>query len=180
MSENLSSRILERLKEPFGKILSRENFGVIANDIAEIIYSGQLSTNSLRDVLKDHKINDIEKIKPVILDMLLFYINLILEDNYITSEEAENVNFLKRLFKIKEGDFYHYKYKEVEAILDRQLEYMYQDNKIDTEEALQKVELQELFNLSYDQFLKISQKAVSAALDRGADPSGLDTFINAF
>lgn len=177
MSENLPSKVLDRLKVPFGKLLSTENFGEITNYIAGLINQGQLTSKSLDSLFQENNIKEIGKIKNEILDLILSYINLILDDNFITTEEAENVNFIKRFFKIKEGDFYFNKYREIEIILDRQLEHMYQNDSIDSEEALQKVELQELFDLSYDQFLEISQKAVKAALDRGANPAELDTFI---
>lgn len=177
MSENLPSKVLERLKVPFTHLFSLEDFGEAVNDIVELICLGQLNPQSLDAVLNGYRIKDIEKIKHKLLDLLLAYYHRVLDDNFITSEEAENVNLLKRLFRIKEGDFHKYKYAEIETILDRQLKHMYQNNTIDREEALQKVELQELFDLSYDQFLEISQKAVKAALNRGADPIELDTFI---
>ena len=128
-------------------------------------------------ILHENNFSNVEKIKGEILDLILCYIHVILDDNFITSKEADNVKYLKLMFKIHEGDFYNIKYSEIEDILDRQLESMYQDNNINNEEALQKVELQELFNLSYDQFLELSAKAVKAAIDRGADPLDLDTFI---
>ncbi len=99
-----------------------------------------------------------------LLDVIIAYINVILDDDFVTSNEAENVKFLKLFFKIKEGDFYKYKFGQIEKMLDRQFEHMYQDNRINTEEALQKVELQELFDLSYDQFLHLS-----------VEPSGLQS-----
>ena len=176
MSSNLPSHIMEELKGPFERIFSTENFGEVVNDIAEQIYLGQLTTESLDSRLNEQGIK-MEKIKDKILDMILSYIHLIMEDNYITPKEATNIKFLKRFFRIREGDFYSIKYYEVERILDKQFEHMYQNNSIDNEEALQKVELQELFDLSYDQFLQLCQKAVQGAIDRGANLSDLDTFI---
>jgi hypothetical protein len=175
MSTNLPDFIVEQLKEPFQKVLSTENFGEPVNDIAELIGLGQLTAQNFDKVLHDHK--DVKKINDKILDMVLAYINLILIDNFITPKEAESIKYLKRFFKIKEGDFYSVKYNDIERILNKQFEHMYHNNIIDTEEALQKVELQELFDLSYDQFLQLSQNAVKAAIDRGANPIDLDTFI---
>jgi hypothetical protein len=109
--------------------------------------------------------------------MIISYINVILNDNHITSKEADNVRYLKRCFKIHEGDFYSKKYPDIERILNRQFEYLYQDNKIDRMEALQKVHLQDLFDLSYDQFSKLSDKAVKSAISKGADPMDLDIYI---
>jgi hypothetical protein len=177
MVNNLPIEVVERLKQPFEQILSRENFGELVNDIAEQISVGQLTAQNLENLLRENGQNSIESIKNNILDMLLAYVNFILEDNCITSNEAENVHFLKRFFKIREGDFYSKKYHQIEEILNKQFEYMYQNNVIDTNEALQKVELQQLFDLSYDQFLELSRNAVQGAIERGANVIDLDTFI---
>lgn len=177
MNTDLPEPVIEQLKDPFERLLSTENFGDTVNDIAELVSQGKLTAKTLEEVLQSHSYTNMEKIKDHILDMILSYINLILSDSLVTPKEAGNVKFLKRFFKINEGDFYSRKFYEIEAILDKQLARMYQDNIIDNEEALQKVELQSLFDLSYDQFLLISQKAVKSAIDRGADPTDLDTFL---
>jgi hypothetical protein len=177
MSTNLPEYVLKDLQEPFQKILSTENFGEPVNEIADVFGEGQFDLQSLDEILQRYKIKDLGYIKPQIMDMILAYVRLIVSDNVISSKEAANVKFLKRFFKIKEGDFYASKYDDVEHILDKQFELMYQNNVIDNKEAVQKVELQEMFDLSYDQFLKLSQKAIKSAIERGADPIDLDTFI---
>lgn len=177
MNTELPSNDLQ-LKEAFGKILSTENFSDVINEIAELIYKDELNKQTIEDLYKKYGIKQVENIKGEILDLLLYYTNLILDDNFITTKEAENIKFLKRFFKIKEGDFYHYKYHEIEMILNRQFGHMYQDNVIDNNEALHKVDLQELFDLGYDQFLELINKAVKDALSRGAKLKDLDTFIN--
>jgi hypothetical protein len=176
MTSNLPIDVMEDLKIPFEKLLSTENFGDVVNTIAELISQGMLTSVSLDTILNEYNIK-LDKIKSNILDMILSYINITLEDNYIMEKEASNVNFLKRFFKIKEGDFYSLKYYDIERILEKQFEHMYKDNSINNVEALQKFELQELFNLSYDQFLQLSEKAVRSAIARGANLMDLDTFI---
>ena len=158
-------------------MLSTESFGGVVNHLAELIYEGQLDPPHVKPILQEHGLEDIQQVKTGILDLILAYISLVLEDNYVTTKEEENVQFLKRFFKVKEGDFWHQKYADVELLLEKQFEHMYQDNRIDTMEALQKVDLQELFDLSYDQFLEVCNKAAKAALARGADPTDLDTFM---
>ena len=125
--------------------------------------------------MHEHNITQIQDVKEEILDMLLFYINFILNDNAITENEAVNLKLLKRFFKIEEGDFYNYRYSQIEEILNRQFEIIYANNQIDTAEALHKVGLQELFDLSYDQFLQLIHEKVKAALERGASINELDT-----
>lgn len=163
------------LTKAFGTMMSIEQFSPYISEIIERIYSNDFSKKSLDGILNRYAIVKIEDIKEELLDLLLVYINLILNDNLISEREAGNVRILKRVFKIKEGDFYHLRYYEVEDILSRQFERIYSDNKIDRAEAILKVELQELFGLSYDQFLELVDQEVEAALQRGANLSDLDT-----
>jgi HNH endonuclease len=163
------------LHQAFEKILSIESFSNCISDIVELIYNNQLTKDSLNEILKEYNIKQVEDIKEDILDLLLVYINLVLNDNVITENEMRNVILLKKFFKITEGDFYNHRYDEVHEILYRQFEHLYADNKIDDEESLYKVELQELFDLSYDQFLEFIDKEVNEALQRGASLNDLDT-----
>ena len=159
----------------FGTILSIENFSDYINEVTELIHLNELDKPQLDRILNEHHIKQIEDIKAELLDLLLVYINLILNDNVITENEGRNLKILKRIFKIKEGDFYSSRYDEVEEVLHRQFERLYLDDKIDDEEALFKVGLQELFDLSYDQFIELANEEVKAALYRGASLSDLDT-----
>ena len=165
----------QELHQVFEKILSIESFSDYMSDIVELIYNNKLTKDSLNGILKDYTIKQVEDIKEDVLDLLLVYINLVLNDNVITENEMRNVIFLKKFFKITEGDFYNYRHDEVQEILYRQFEHLYADNKVDTEESLYKVELQELFDLSYDQFLEFIDKEVNEALQRGASLNDLDT-----
>jgi HNH endonuclease len=163
------------LQASFGTILTIESFSSYVNEIVELIYTNELDRPNLELVLKQYQIKYVEDIKEEILDMLLVYINLVLNDGVITENEAGNIKLLKRFFKIKEGDFYNLRYDEVDEVLNRQLERLYLDDKIDEAESLYKVGLQELFDLSYDQFLEFSNKQDKAALQRGATLPALDT-----
>ncbi|RYE33850.1 MAG: hypothetical protein EOP48_30630 [Sphingobacteriales bacterium] len=177
MGSNLPASVLQDLKEAFNKILSLENFGAPVNELAGLIAEGEFSIDNISDVMKRYGIRDIAQLKPQTLDMILAYVRAVVSDNVITAREAENVKFLKRFFKIQEGDFYSLRRIDVEQVLDKQLQLMFQNRVVDNEEALQKVDLQAMFDLSYDQFLKLSENAVKVAIDSGADPMNLDTFI---
>lgn len=174
MEMTLSKDDLE-LHEAFGIILSIESFSDYIADIAELIYNNELSRENLETILTDHKIRGVEDIKEELLDLLIVYINLILNDHIISDKEKRNIGLLKIYFKIKEGDFYNNRYYEVKDILNRQFERLYLDNSINKEEALQNVDLQDLFDLSYDQFDEFKEKEVRKALEQGADIFELDT-----
>ena len=143
--------------------------------LQSLFSTNEIDRPKVNEILKKYRIKQIEDIKEEILDLLLIYINIVLNDNVISETEARNVNLLKRFFKIKEGDFFNYRGHEVEKILYRQFVRIYSDNQIDTEEALHKVNLQELFDLNYDQFLEFNNKEAKVALQRGANLNDLDT-----
>ena len=178
MGNSLPSVIIEGLKVPFQRLLSTGNFGDVVNDIANEISEGKLTSEKLSSILAEHR-TDLKAIKDQVLNMILSYIEIIVKDNYITEFEGSSVRFLKRFFRVEEGDFYSKKYISVEDILTKQFEYMYLNNKIDESEALHKVSLQILFDLSYDQFVELSKRTVLKAIERGADISDLDIFLKA-
>jgi hypothetical protein len=156
------------LHQAFEVISSIDSFSEYINEICEQIYNSDLDRSRLNDILKKHHIAKIQDIKEELLDILLLYVNLVLNDHIITENEKRNIRLLKLYFKIEEGDFYRYRYQEVEEVLHRQFELLYSDNKIDFNEALHKVELQDIFNVSYDQFEEFKQHEVSLAIERGA------------
>ncbi len=163
------------LHEAFGVILSIESFSDYIVDIAELIYNNRLCRDNLQTILNEYKILRIEDIKEELLDLLIVYINIILNDHIITDKEKYNIEFLKKYFKIKEGDFFNNRYYEVEDILQRQFEGLYQDKIISNKEALINVDLQDLFDLSYDQFDKFKEKEVCKAIEQDANITDLDT-----
>ena len=163
------------LHKAFEIILSIKSFSNYISHIVELIYDENLSVETLNSVLKDHKIKNIKDIKEELLDLVLVYINLALNDHILTDNEKKNIKLLKAYFKIEEGDFYKYRFSEVEEILQRQFERLYLDDKIDEHEELHKVDLQEIFGLSYDQFDSFKSVEIIKALERGADISQLDT-----
>jgi len=163
------------LHEAFGKILSIETFSDYISHITELIYNNNLNSKRLNLILKEHDIKIIQDIKDELLDLVIVYVNLVLNDHIVTTKEKHNVEILKAHFKIKEGDFFNKRYDEVGNILIRQFERMYLDNLVDHEEELHMVDLQEIFDLSYDQFDNFKEKEVRNALHKGAEITDLDT-----
>lgn len=166
------------LKKAFEIIQSIESLSGYLNEIAKLIHTCEFNRSILDKVLQKHGIRKVEDIKEELLDMLLAYINLVLKDHIITENEKRNVNLLKRLFKIKEGDFFNYRYYEIEEILNKQFQRIYYDDNIDKSEAIHKVELQEIFDLGYDQFEAFKEKEIKASLKRGANIENMDTTRN--
>lgn len=174
MNTSLPNNDVE-LHKAFGTILTIDSFSDYILHIARLIYKDELNQQNILEILKIHKIDRIEEIKEELLDLLIVYINLVLEDHIITEKEKHNVALLKRYFKIKEGDFYKFRYDEVEDAIQQQFERMYEDKTISQTEALHSVELQEIFDLSYDQLEELRENEIIKALLKGAEITELDT-----
>lgn len=151
------------LHEAFEVILSIESFSDYIIDIAGLVCVDRLSRDTIQKVLDKHQIADVSDIKVELMDLLIVYANLILNDHIISEKEKFNIEILKKYFRIKEGDFYSHRYQEIEDILHRQFERIYLDNRISLEEALHQVELQGLFDLSYDQFDQFKEQEIRRA-----------------
>lgn len=158
----------------FENILSGEDFNEPIADIVELICNRELTRENLKKALSEHQIDRVESIKDDLLDLVLVYIDYVLKDYIITDNEKRNVEFLKKYFKIKEGDFYNRKYYEVEQVLHRQFEKLYFDNNISPQEAEYNFNLQDMFDLSCDQFDRFKGDEICRALDRGASILNLD------
>ncbi|MGS2761396.1 hypothetical protein [Sinomicrobium sp. M5D2P9] len=108
------------------------------------------------------------------LDYLISYADFILEDNFISGEELNDFEILKRIFRIKEGDFIRLKGFQVKEILKKQFIRMYSDDYIDKKEAIEKVNLQIMFDLSFDEFETLKEDEIISSLRGGANPKDLN------
>lgn len=178
--EDINEQIPEELslKEAFEIIFSTQEYSEYILDIVGMIYKSEISEEKITNILKKHKIKSLEDIKEELLDVIIAYINITLNDHKLSQNELFNVRYLKKLFNIIEGDFYTFRYPEIEETLLKELRHIYRDDdRIDKVESIFKVELQELFDLGYDQFLEFANKEDLVALYRHADILDLDTVI---
>lgn len=157
-------------------LLENKKYKEPMQDALRLFAQGNTSPLAVRDALRNHNV-EIDDLHDEAIDVIINFVNLILEDHIITKQEMDALRKLKMLLHIKEGDFLDAnKGKDIENILCREFELIYQDKTVDKNEAAMKVDLQELFGLSYDQFLLFEQEAVEHALKQGADITNLDTF----
>lgn len=163
------------LHKAFQILANEPSWGKPVKSIAHLIATSHLNETALKSALHENGIEKIGLLKFELLDLLISYIHIILDDHFISEKEGANFEILKRYFKIKEGDFFTFRRHQVEKILQRQFRIMFSDKKVDREEALQNVSLQRLFDLGYDQFELFKQREIALAIERGADISALDT-----
>jgi len=107
--------------------------------------------------LKEYYIDNIRDIKLDLIDLLLSYINFVVNAYILTDKEMYNIGILKLYFKIKEGDFYKYRYEAIKSVCQKQYLRLNRDNHIDYYEELFLVKMQDVFDLSYEQLEKLKQ-----------------------
>lgn len=166
----------DRLKAVFSRI-NEESGDNFVKELSEIMMTGSIFRNQIDLILEKYSI-DYEKDKVKLLDTLFHYMDIVLDDDILTQEELFCIKQFKRIFKIKEGDFYENRADKIVRIMIAQLYKIYLDKKVDKKEALHKVALQELFDLNYDQFNELDLLEVENVLYNGADISDLDTFVS--
>jgi len=164
----------ENLKNIFSKIAKTDLKNYI-REIVELVINSTLSKENIKSILTKYSIQKVEIIKSELLEILIAYLNFILNDNLITTIEKENFEFLKMYFEIKDRDFYKYKLQEIKSIINRQFERIYTDNLIIQSETESNDLLQDIFGLNYDQFDKMKESFVIKSIEQGAEITNLDT-----
>lgn len=159
----------------FKRLYTSSEHSEIVREIILLIGNNNLNEQQLKATLNKFSIEDIRSLKDELLDVLMAYIENVMDDYLITEKEQQSTDILKRYFKIREGDFYRYKFNTVESLLHRQFKKLYADNIIDKQEAIHHVYLQGLFDLSYDQFDEFKRSEVLRSLDDGGNYSDLDS-----
>lgn len=144
----------------------------VIQDIEAALIDKRTTSGDLKELIS--KCDYFRGVRGEVLDYLISYANFILQDNFISEKELYDFSVLKRIFKIKPGEFIKSKEFQVLEILKQQFMRMYADNYIDQKEAITNVNLQFMFDLSYDEYEKLKEDDVIAALINGADPKDLD------
>lgn len=166
------------LHSTFASIVEMEDLKEYVKEIAKLICEDGLTEYGLHCVLQKYGIKNIKDIKLEMLDLVLLYTSLVLDDHVITEIEKNNIGFLKLLFKIKEGDFYKYRKLQIAEIINKECERLYSDKLITNEESIYKFEIQDIFDLSYDQFQEFNIAHIIKCLLNGANILDLDASIN--
>lgn len=157
-------------------LLERHRYSDAMNAALRLFSDGNTSPIDLKKMISEYTTSS-EKLRWEAVDVIIDYVELILEDNILSPDEMHTLRLMKLYFRVREGDFLkQHKEEQIEHILCRQLELIYQDKQVDSNESVMKVDLQELFGLSYDRFLQFEHMAVEQALKNGADIKDLDTF----
>jgi len=145
------------IAEAFTIVLEKTTFKDYITDIAKLICDNELKKENIDSILKQFNIYNIKDIKLDLLDLLLSYINIVINTHIITEKERRNIETLKLYFRIKEGDFYKYRCNEIKFVCQKQFARLSRNN-MDYSDELFWVGIQDMFDLSYSQLEKLSKK----------------------
>ncbi|MCL1933574.1 MAG: hypothetical protein FWF53_07175 [Candidatus Azobacteroides sp.] len=150
------------LSEAFTVLLERRTFKNYVTSIAILIGKNELNKENLDNVLKEYLIENIKDIKSDLLDLLLSYIDIVVNTHIITEKEIQNIALLKLFFRIKEGDFYKYRYNEIKSICQKQFIRMCRKSYLDRSDEIFNVRMQDIFDLSYSQLEKLKSQKINS------------------
>ena len=139
-------------RDIFKAIVTTQGLPVYIHDIAVVLSEKGFDKRAVSDALAKNGITTVTTIKEDLLDLLLAYLHIILDDHCISENESRDFGLLKILFKVREGEFYEKRYYQVRSVLNSQLDYLSEDEILDPQKATFTINLQDLFDLSYDQF----------------------------
>ena len=127
--------------------------------ICDQIIKSNLTAEKVDQILYDCNILP-STAKNYLLNLILQYIEISLQDGVLTFDEKRNINLLKSWFRIHEGDFHRLKQNEIQKIISNQLEIIYNDKKVSDEEELFILDLEDIFDLGIDQFNAYKEEAL--------------------
>ena len=133
--------------------------------IITLLLGGNLSQKSFDDLCEELGLRHSPSFREELLDLLLFYIGYCLKDHALTSAEKFSIRQLKRLFRIKEGEFYKFKRQEIKEMLASQVGRILDDKSVNQTEALHQADLQRAFDLGYDQYLELTKEYIGKIAD---------------
>jgi hypothetical protein len=126
--------------------------------LANVIHRYGLDRKRVREALREHGIYSLRHINDDLLDLLLAYLHLILDDHLINEEEYRDFELLKILFEIREGDFYQFRYTHIKSILEEQISIIWTDNQeLTPAEVMLQTSLEDFFDLTFDQYLEFER-----------------------
>ncbi len=149
------------IRNAFSRYIADKHPAGSVADVAQLLASGSLSSAAIDEAIAD----DYAFFREGMLDLVVYFVELCLDDHVLTTEERLAVKQLKRLLHIKEGDLWGLRRREVEELVGREVDRILSDEMVDQEEALYQAHLQEVFDLAYDQYLEISRRFVDRIID---------------
>jgi hypothetical protein len=144
-------------KDIFKAIITTESLPLYIHNLAETIYDRGWDKQAVHNRLLQDGITRLSDIKEDLLDLLLAYLHIILDDHCIRESEYRDFGLLKILFQISQNDFYDKRYYQVRSVITEQLEYLSEDDVLQPEKSQLNVNLQDMFSLSYDQLRSIKE-----------------------
>lgn len=144
------------------KLILSGNLPAVSRDVAKTVRDNGFNHQAFDATAVLYSYEGIKAYKEPMLDLLLDYLQIILDDHALSDEEQKDFGLLKILFKIEEGDFYRLRYTQTKQIINEHLKWVFADGVVSPDEALESVNLQSMFSLSYDQYYDFEKHFVGS------------------
>lgn len=154
---------LPLLRAYFGARKGQPAHGPTA-ELMGMLASGTLTDSSFRELVQRHHLSHEPWFRKQCLDLVLGFLQALLDSAPLTSEAQEELLWLKRSLAVREGELFDYRPAEITALLAGQMEAILADGAVDDAEERYQVELQRALDLGYDQYLALSRRAIEEAL----------------
>lgn len=154
------------LKEVFLNFIAAESPSGEIADAAEVLATEGITRTNFRDIRSKVLLSSSASFRSGVMEMILYYARVCVRDHELTADEKENLQLLKTLFQIEDGEFYSRKAQELSDFLSQQVLWIVQDERLENAEDLYQSDLQRIFGLSYDQYVDLTQKSVKEFLEK--------------
>lgn len=145
-------------KDVLNAIILTEAKPPYIQDFAIAIRDNGINRKAIAPVLQKYGSDNISYFKEDVLDLLLSYLYIILDDHAISGEEFRDFGLLKILFKVQEWEFYNKRFHQMAEIMFDHLLYIRHDGAISTEESFMTADLQTMFGLTSEQYFEIQKR----------------------
>lgn len=153
------------IKEVFLKFITTEEPSGEIAEVAEVLATEEITRTNFMDIRTRLLRSSSVSFRKDLVGIILYYALACIKDHELSTTEKENLQLLKTLFQIEEGEFYAYKASELSDVLSQQALRIIQDQKLENTEDLYQSDLQRIFGLSYDQYVELTQKTVKEFLE---------------
>ena len=145
--------------------------------VSDLLVANALSRDTFDALVAEYAVAASSAFRDGLLDLVLFCVRDAVRDHCLTTDELDAIRGLYVTFRLREGDFYLRRRKEVAEILQVEMHRILDDERVDAAEVSYLEALQRVFGLGYDQYLELTRDAVTPLIDRAITRAAGDGIV---
>lgn len=141
-------------------------------EINHLLHSSVLTSELLIEKLKNERLNELSMLEKT--HLIFIIIDVCFRDKIFTKIEFKNIETLKGLLKINEGDLLKNKPDAIKTFILIQIDFFLKDGVLDEIETEKLISLQSVFDLSFDEFRNLLFDELKAlVIEKGLDKESI-------